>query len=217
MTEAALPPDPKIEARRRQIVEAASDCVRRAGFHGASMAEIAHAAGLSVGQIYRYFENKDAIVAAIVARDAAEMRDKFAELQRSNEPLAEAIINSASKAIDENYDLRRSALMLEVLAEAARNPGVAAILQSADVEERAFRQSILRRIAPASWDDRELAARGEVISMLFEGMAARGVNNPTSDRAAISEVLRSVLRRLLTETPSQAAPEPGIHREPSGH
>ena len=49
------------EARRQQIVDAASTCARRAGFHGASMAEIAHAAGLSVGQIYRYFENKEAI------------------------------------------------------------------------------------------------------------------------------------------------------------
>ena len=47
------------EARREQILDAACDCVRRAGFHGASMAEIAQAAGVSVGQIYRYFENKE--------------------------------------------------------------------------------------------------------------------------------------------------------------
>jgi AcrR family transcriptional regulator len=51
------------------------------GFHGASMADIAKAAGLSVGQIYRYFENKEAIIAAIVAQDLAEMREKFAEME----------------------------------------------------------------------------------------------------------------------------------------
>ena len=42
--------------------------------------DIVKAAGLSVGQIYRYFENKEAMVAAIVAQDLAEMREKFAKL-----------------------------------------------------------------------------------------------------------------------------------------
>ena len=46
---------PTPEARRQQILDAACDCVRQAGFHGASMAEIAKASGLSVGLIYRYF------------------------------------------------------------------------------------------------------------------------------------------------------------------
>ena len=117
MTEVTPASRPNAEARRQQIVDAASACVRRAGFHGASMAEIAHAAGLSVGQIYRYFANKEAIIADIVARDMAAMRDKFSELQNSGEPLLEAIINSCSQAVDDYYDPERSALMLEVVAE----------------------------------------------------------------------------------------------------
>jgi AcrR family transcriptional regulator len=194
-----------VEARRQQIVDAASMCVRRAGFHGASMAEIAQAAGLSVGQIYRYFENKEAIVSAIVAQDVAEMRDKFSELQSSDEPLLEAVIDGCSQAVDEHYDLERSALMLEVLAEAARNPRVAAILQAADAEERGFAHDILRQVLPPGCSERELAARGEVLSMLFDGMAVRGVNNPAADREAIAEVLRTVLRHLLVEAPCQPA------------
>jgi AcrR family transcriptional regulator len=203
-------PDPKVESRRQQIVDAASICARRAGFHGASMAEIAQAAGLSVGQIYRYFESKEAIIAAIVARDMAEMRDKFSELERSGEPLAQAILDGCARAVDEGHDLERSALKLEVLAEAARNPRVAAILQDADVEERALKLAMLKQIAPPGCGDRELAARGEVLSMLFEGMAVRGVNNPASDRAAVGEVLRSILRHLLVEAACEPAPQPSI-------
>ena len=169
------------------------------------MAEIAQAAGLSVGQIYRYFENKEAIIGAIVARDVAEMRDKFSALKNSGEPLAQAIIERCSQAVDDNYDPERAALMLEVLAEAARNPRVGAILQAADAEERAFRHDIVRQISPPGCSERELVARGEVLSMLFEGMTVRGVNNPGADRAAIAEVLRSVLRNLLAETPSALA------------
>jgi AcrR family transcriptional regulator len=164
------------------------------------MAEIAQAADLSVGQIYRYFENKEAIIAAIVAQDVAEMRDRFSELERSGEPLAEAILNSLPQALDNTYDPRRAALMLEVLAEAARNPRVSAIVRAADVEERVFKHETLRRISPPDSTERDLVARGEVVSMLFEGMTARGVNNPNSDRTAIAEVLRSVLRHLLVET-----------------
>ena len=201
MTDLTPSTRPNVEARKQQIVDAASTCVRRAGFHGASMAEIAQTAGLSVGQIYRYFENKEAIIAAIVARDIAEMRDKFSELQSSEEPLLEAIIDGCSQAVDEQYDPERSALMLEVLAEAARNPRVAAILQAADTEERGLAHGLLRQVLPHDCSERELAARGEVLSMLFDGMVVRGVNNPAADRKAIGEVLRTVLRHLLVEAP----------------
>jgi AcrR family transcriptional regulator len=165
------------------------------------MAQIAQEAGMSVGQIYRYFENKEAIIGAIVARDMAEMRDKFAALESVGGPLAEAIVEGSAQALDDSYDTDRSALMLEVLAEAARNPGVAAILRRADAEERTFRHGVLRQIGPSECSERELVARGEVLSMLFEGMAVRALNNPGADRAAIVEVLRSVLRHLLVEIP----------------
>lgn len=199
MTHLASSPRPNAETRRQQIVDAASCCVRRAGFHGASVAEIAHAAGLSVGQIYRYFENKEAIVAAIVARDMAEMRDKFSALENSGQPLPDAIIDSCVRSMNDQYDLERSALMLEVLAEAARNPRVAAIVQAADTEERALGHDLLRRVLPPDCSERELAARGEVLGMLFDGMAVRGVNNPGADREAIAEVMRAVIRYLLVE------------------
>ncbi|MCR5877172.1 TetR/AcrR family transcriptional regulator [Phenylobacterium sp. J367] len=187
-----------VETRRQQIVDAASACARRAGFHGSSMAEIAQQAGMSVGQIYRYFDSKEAIIAAIVARDMAEMRDKYCELQSSGVPVRDAILNKCVNAIDDLYASDRAALMLEVVAEAARNPDVAAILQAADAEERKMQQALLRQAFPADLDDRERAARGEVISMLFEGLPCRGVNNPGGDRAAISAELRSVLHHLMT-------------------
>ena len=187
------------EARRQQIVDAASACARRSGFHGASMSEIAHAAGLSVGQINRYFENKEAIIAAIVARDMAEMRDRYSELKDGDLPVREAILTKCANAVDELYDTERAVLTLEVLAEAARNPNVATILQASDAEEREMQQELLRDVIPAGCDEAERLARGEVVSMLFEGMTMRGVNNPKGDRAAIARVLRSALRHLLSE------------------
>ena len=193
--------NPKAEARRQQILDAACNCVRQAGFHGASMAEIAQAAELSVGQIYRYFENKEAIIAAIVAQDHAAMREKFARLEASGRCLAEAVIDECSQAVEHNYDPARAALVLEVLAEAARNPRVAAIVRDADVTERALVCKLLEPLRPHDRCEVEMTARGEVLMMLFDGMIMRAVNHPEGDKAAIGEVMRSVIRHLLSDQP----------------
>ena len=62
----------KLEIRHKQrqdeIINAARRCFRRCGFHAASMSQIASEAQLSVGQIYRYFANKDAIIEEMVRR-----------------------------------------------------------------------------------------------------------------------------------------------------
>ena len=191
--------NPKAEARRQQILDAACDCVRQAGFHGSSMAEIAQAADLSVGQIYRYFENKEAIIAAIVAQDLAAMREKFAKLEMSGRCLADAIAAECPGAVEHNYDTGRAALVLEVLAEAARNPRVASIVRDADAVERTLICQLLEQIRPAGCSDSEMAARGEVLMMLFDGMVMRAVNNPDGDREAIASVMRSAIRHLLSD------------------
>ena len=189
---------PTPEARRQQILDAACDCVRQAGFHGASMAEIAKAAGLSVGQIYRYFENKEAIIAAIVAQDLAEMREKFAEMESRPGNLVDALSEHLPEAVDKCFDLGRAALTLEVLAEASRNPKVAAILRAADAQERVYAQAMLDRSRKPEWTDAEFQARCEAVGLLFDGMIIRAVNHPDTDRGPLTEVLRRTLRQLLS-------------------
>ncbi|MGR4866769.1 TetR/AcrR family transcriptional regulator [Caulobacter sp. LARHSG274] len=192
----AIRPTP--ETRRQQILDAACDCVRQAGFHGASMAEIAKAAGLSVGQIYRYFDNKEAIIAAIVAQDLAEMREKFAEMENRPGVLLDAIVDHLPEAIEKCFDPGRAALVLEVLAEAARNPKVAAIVRAADEQERALVRAMTARSRKPEWTDAEFQARCEVIGMLFDGMVMRAVNHPDTDREALAQVVEATMRQLMS-------------------
>ncbi len=189
---------PSPESRRQQILDAACERVRQSGFHGASMADIAKAAGLSVGQIYRYFENKEAIIAAIVAQDLAEMRDKFAEMESQPGTLSDAIDEHLPEAVDKCFDPRRAALALEVVAEAARNPKVAAIVRSADQQERALARTMMSRDRRPEWNEAEFNARCETIGLIFDGLLMRGVNNPDLDREALTAVLRSTVRHLLS-------------------
>ncbi len=52
----------KTPDKRHDIMKAALELIAERGFHGAPMAMIAEKAGVSAGTIYRYFENKEALI-----------------------------------------------------------------------------------------------------------------------------------------------------------
>lgn len=161
------------------------------------MADIAAEAKMSVGVIYRYFANKEAIIEAIVANDLAEMRAKFAEWDDTpDDQLLDQILLTIDFALDHKYGPDKSALALEVLAEAARNPRVAAIVQAADVQERELGRSLCDRLNPGC-DRKRMDARGEIISMLFDGMMIRAITHPDIDREALANDLREVMKVLF--------------------
>ena len=66
-----------------QILQAALELVAEQGFHGAPMAMIADRAGVGAGTIYRYFENKDALIIcvyrAVEARAVEAMKKGYPE------------------------------------------------------------------------------------------------------------------------------------------
>ena len=69
--------------RRAEILAAAQRCFVRSGFHGASMHEICVEAGMSPGNLYRYFPSKEALMAGIAERDRAEVAQQFASADLS--------------------------------------------------------------------------------------------------------------------------------------
>lgn len=123
----------KLEERQKQrqddIIAAARQCFRASGFHAASMSQIASEAKLSVGQIYRYFSNKDAIIEEMIRRI---IDSRIEEIQGKTlvEEMPQAL--AWRQTLNEDDD----ALMLEMSAEATRNPQVAAMLVEA--EKRMF-------------------------------------------------------------------------------
>jgi AcrR family transcriptional regulator len=61
-------------SKRRQILDGAGKVFMDLGFDGASMGEIARAAGVSKGTLYVYFADKNRLFEAIVEREAFEQR-----------------------------------------------------------------------------------------------------------------------------------------------
>ncbi len=187
--------------RRQQILDATVQCVRRKGFHGASMSDIAAGAQVSVGAIYRYFTSKESIIEAIVANNLAEMRDTFAEWDDTpDDALLDRLLNVLGRAIERRFGGDYSELGLEILAEAGRNPRVAAIVENADAQERQLGRNLCQRLMP-DVEPALVEARSEIVSMLFDGMMARAIANPSADRGALLADLRTVVRLLFAPSP----------------
>ncbi len=62
-------------ASRGRIVEAAADLMFLRGVRGTSLDDVLVAAGVGKGQFYHYFADKDALVRAVIARQAARILD----------------------------------------------------------------------------------------------------------------------------------------------
>jgi AcrR family transcriptional regulator len=65
------------EAVRAQILDAAEELIAARGLHGAGLAQIARNAGVAVGTLYNYFDDRDAMIRALFESRRGTMRPKL--------------------------------------------------------------------------------------------------------------------------------------------
>jgi AcrR family transcriptional regulator len=197
----------RADARRRQILDAAEACFRARGFHAATMAEIATAAGLSVGQIYRFFENKEALIEAISSLQMDELRDTVAGVE-ARDGAAEAIRRLLVMGFEKLRRPGTAALLLEVTAEAARNPKVAAVVQAHDRGIRAAISDLISKAQSLGLPE-DAECRAEMMCVIFEGCATRVIRNPEMDDEALARLRDWLLARMLGEPETSCTA--GVH------
>ena len=118
----AIPAAPAADLRSHEILASIRQAFAEKGFDGASMQDLARAAGMSVGNFYRYFPSKAAIVQAMCGYDLAEIQGEFAEIQTSDTPmicLRDRILNHFSEE-----SLKDGQLWAEITAAAIRKPEI---------------------------------------------------------------------------------------------
>jgi TetR/AcrR family transcriptional regulator, transcriptional repressor of aconitase len=117
-----------LDARRRQILDAARRCFVRNGFHATSMQDLLREANLSAGAVYRYFKSKDEIIAAIGFDNVAAFTRAVGEVLQIDHPppLDEALgrLLAALERLDEEQD--QAKITLQAWSEALRSPALAA-------------------------------------------------------------------------------------------
>ena len=196
------------EERKQQILMAAEVCFARRGFHGATMPEICAEAKLSPGTVYRYFRSKDDLIEALVEQDRAESLELIAAIGRAGEILA-AISGAIDEALAAVPDPAAAAVYLEIGAEAARNPRVAAIVRRHDESVTGALADLLRRgqergeIAPTI----EPRLTAELISAMIDGVITRKALVPETELSRYAPAVKQVIATLLrSETTVDSPP-----------
>ena len=184
--------------RRTQILDAALICFAKRGFHQASMHDISGEAGISVGLIYRYFENKDAVISAMADRHKQEIHEVL-ERARQAPTLLESLEILFTAHCCENEPRVISAFVVDLYAEASRNTHVADlvrdVLQTAmDGVTDLIARSPEGESAGHGLEPHELA---ELIFAVSRGMLMRDVLQPPEMTAAERRTSQlEVTRRL---------------------
>ena len=116
-----------LDARRRQILDAARRCFIKDGFHATSMQDVLTEADLSAGAVYRYFRGKEDIIAAIADEALAELTSSVADMLDTDPlPSLEDVVGRIVATVgrlDAGQELAN--LAVQVWAEALRSPALA--------------------------------------------------------------------------------------------
>jgi len=141
------------EARRVEIVDGLRKLMARRGYDGASVAEIARAAGLAPGLVHYHFDDKREILLALVAtlaREAGERADRAVQRAGAS-PLErlEAYLD-AFLSLERDPDPEAVACWVAIAAEAIRDPKVRRAFASALADTGAVLERLVAEASPGS-------------------------------------------------------------------
>src|SRR6267378_8489942 len=160
--------------RRTQILDAAVVCFAKRGFHQASMHDISAEAGISVGLIYRYFQNKEAVISAMADRHKKQIQE-ILERARQAPSLRESLETLFTAHCGETEPQVTAAFVVDLFAEASRNTRVADLVR--DVCETSMNgvTDLIARSPEAKTSDLTPRQMAELIFAVNDGMLLRGV------------------------------------------
>jgi AcrR family transcriptional regulator len=195
---------PTAEERTHEILASIRQAFAEKGFDGASMQDLAKAAGMSVGNFYRYFPSKSAIVQAMCGYDLAEIQAEFAAIHTSATPMAS--LRDRILAHFDEESLKDGQLWAEITAAAIRKPEIG---EAAKAMEEAITGLLCETFARVSRRSREEAGQRyqgqcQLLVMLVKAMATRTAQCGPASPALAAQVV-AVIDRILTDISNDIA------------
>lgn len=179
--------------RRAEILDAAERCFARSGFHRASMQDICAEAGMSAGNLYRYFPSKEALIAGICERNRADAVDSFNQVNDAPD-FFEALAGLAQYHLVDRTDDEVS-ICAEIMAESRRHPDISKLYQTIENEVRDRLAGMLARAAERGEirEDVDVEAVAGLLLAIGDGMSwRRSVDAKFSAEASLPLVLNMV-------------------------
>ncbi|HVZ50782.1 MAG TPA: TetR/AcrR family transcriptional regulator [Pseudolabrys sp.] len=185
--------------RRTEILDAAERCFARSGFHQASMQDICSEAGMSAGNLYRYFPSKEALIAGISERNRAEAVASFASVDSAPD-FFNGLAELARHHLVDRSDVEVG-LCAEIMSESRRNPEIARLYQDIerDIKDRI---AAMLRVAGERGEvraDLDVEAAATVLMVLGDGMSWRRSVEPGFDAERVLPLILKMVHCLLAK------------------
>jgi len=198
-----------IDARRADILAAATEIFANKGVEHTTMQEIAVRAGLSAGSIYHYFADKDELLESTLAEQQRQTMERFATAESTHSSPLEALLDVGSQVLTEMCSRQQVLLHLETMLAGAREPDAFAAAHRALHEDVV---ALIRRLVYAAQDAGEIAPDidPQVLALLCNA-TVHGIEvsfleiDAKVDPRAPLELLADLLKRSAPSTRAQTA------------
>jgi AcrR family transcriptional regulator len=193
-----LPRQERSHEMVERILGTARQLSREIGFRGVSTAQIAQHAGLSVGSIYQYFPNKEAIMVELTRRWLAQFQPIVEHARARPRPRTWRALEATLAELFDRADrlYREAPDMLAVLELMAASPELRGVEETHD---RAIIASFSRWLREINPELPEAAATrlGELILAVGHVCLKASAAGPPARGRLIREDLKAMMQALL--------------------
>ncbi|GAA2516445.1 helix-turn-helix domain-containing protein [Pilimelia columellifera] len=189
-----ISPD-QLDARRREILDAARVCFARHGYEGATVRRLEGETGLSRGAIFHHFRDKESLFLAVAEDDAAEMAVTVARnglvqvmrdlLARAADPAAPDTAGWLGTQLEVSRRLRTDPDFAAAWAQRAEAVGTA-------TRERLSRQ----RDAAVLREDVPLGVLAQFLELAYDGLVLHlAMGRPADALDEVLDLVEEAVRR----------------------
>jgi AcrR family transcriptional regulator len=179
------------EQRQRHILNAATRCFSRLGYHTTTMRHILAEAALSAGAVYNYYPSKDAILLVLAERDLQRSQHAIDQLTQQDDSAVEQLVAILIADLRRIDLLGQAKMKVCITAEQAINSDLDNKLRPLQVGQyEAVRKLLERQLGKAAED---AATSAKLLSMVYFG----AVQTLATDQTIDYELLQQQLVRLL--------------------
>jgi AcrR family transcriptional regulator len=191
-----------LEARRKQILEAAIECFADNGLHRTTMQDIMRESGLSVGTPYKYFESKEQMIEAIAAERHAHEREIILEASAkvATAEILRTLIDRFEQALLEPRGRKGRRMAMQLWTEALRNPRILKTVRKGVDEPRRMLAAIMTRARDNGEMPKEIDpdAMARVMIALFQGFALQLAWDPRIDPKPFANAIERLFAAILS-------------------
>lgn len=183
------------EVRHAQIVDAAKACFIRSGFAVTKMADIAERAGVSVGLLYRYFPNKEALIKEIVVAENRKQTELITGFIADSSGDIAAIFKELLSRFEHDYlDNDRVVLIFEIFNEIIRNESLKSTIWKIESENGRILAEKFSHFNKSELDLSEIQEKIQMVTALMNGLALQlSLHQGIQEDKMMGRLLRTAL------------------------